>query len=626
MHVLTTYFYEGVYMLIKHKVIANIAVTLLGVIALAVMVIMEIDQLQDLSKTAVKAKSLHVDMLELRRHEKDFLSRGELKYVDKFITVKQRLDNTLGELEHYFVEHQLDDSNIRKTHSAITEYDQQLHNIVKLDQEIGLTHKSGLSGALRATAHKVEQSYRANNNQQALADYLMLRRAEKDFLLRMDMKYAQQLNQLISQKLESAYLDQDTKQRLLTYRDDFNALVAKKTAKGLTPKEGLLGQLRQNVQLTEGYFTAMEQDIDQYIAHSTQDIANKTYLAIALIAAVIIAFNVLLAKTILGPLTSLSGLIAKVNQQNDLSLRSDINSRDEIGTVATNFNSMMTSFQGLIKQVNLAVGSLSSAAEQLSANAEETRTGIDHQLQQTEMVATAITEMGSTIEEIANNTEMAASNAEGTTQNAISGRDSVEKTVEQINTLAGRLTESAAAVNELEADSETIGKVLDVIKDIADQTNLLALNAAIEAARAGEQGRGFAVVAEEVRNLAKRTQVSTQEISNIIESLQSRTRIIVELINTCHQQGQEGNELAKHAGQVLDEITQDVTNISDTSVQIAASIEEQSSVASEVNRNIINIRDIAEASNQAANHTQQASSDILGQAQTLNTAVQQFQI
>ena len=192
--------------------------------------------------------------------------------------------------------------------------------------------------------------------------------------------------------------------------------------------------------------------------------------------------------------------------------------------------------------------------------------------------------------------------------------------------LAEQLVGSAAVITELERDSITIGSVLDVIKGIADQTNLLALNAAIEAARAGEQGRGFAVVADEVRTLALRTQTSTQEISSIISTLQTRTHSIVELMQESQQQGMESAEQATIAGDILRTITNDVINIMDMSTQIAAAIEEQSMVAAEVGKNVVVIRDIADESSHAAEENASASEEVRVRAQTLHEAVSQFRV
>ncbi len=248
------------------------------------------------------------------------------------------------------------------------------------------------------------------------------------------------------------------------------------------------------------------------------------------------------------------------------------------------------------------------------------------QLNETDMVATAITEMGATIDEIAKNTELAAGKAEQTHHNAQEGQIGVEDTISKIQSLAQQLDDSANVVAELEKDSQTIGSVLDVIRGIAEQTNLLALNAAIEAARAGEQGRGFAVVADEVRSLAMRTQESTEEIASIIQTLQSRTHSIVDIMEQSQKQGGESAQQAASAGTLLAQINADVTNIMDMSTQIAAAIEEQSMVAAEVNKNVVVIRDIAEESAQAAEENATASDEVRHRADYLHQAVSQFKI
>ncbi len=215
-------------------------------------------------------------------------------------------------------------------------------------------------------------------------------------------------------------------------------------------------------------------------------------------------------------------------------------------------------------------------------------------MQQTDLVATAVTEMVATVDEIATNTREAAHKAELTNTNADKGKVGVGQTIAQIGQLSDKLLDSENVVKELEKESITIASVLDVIRGIAEQTNLLALNAAIEAARAGEQGRGFAVVADEVRTLASRTQDSTQEIETIIGLLQKRTQQIVTLMAQCRNQGEESAEQANSTGVMLDQITQDVALIMDMNSAIATAIQEQSTVASEVNQHVVMIRDVTE--------------------------------
>lgn len=212
---------------------------------------------------------------------------------------------------------------------------------------------------------------------------------------------------------------------------------------------------------------------------------------------------------------------------------------------------MLETVRHLIQQSNEAVEFLTHATAELSANAEQTATGGRQQLAEADLLATAITEMAATIDEIARNTELAADRTQRTRMNARLGHDQVQATIRRIESLAHQLSDSTQAAQALAHSSATIGSVLDVIRAIAQQTNLLALNAAIEAARAGEQGRGFAVVASEVRTLAMRTQTATDEIGDIIKTLQDKTDAIVSLIETCHGEGLESVAQANQAGERL---------------------------------------------------------------------------
>ena len=192
--------------------------------------------------------------------------------------------------------------------------------------------------------------------------------------------------------------------------------------------------------------------------------------------------------------------------------------------------------------------------------------------------------------------------------------------------MSDSLVNASGVVSQLEIDGETIGSVLDVIRAIAEQTNLLALNAAIEAARAGEQGRGFAVVADEVRSLAQRTQESTSEIEGIINTLQQRTQEVVSIMHQCRSQGSESATQATKAGELLGSITLDVQTIMEMSTQIAVAIDEQSQVASEVNKNVVRIRDIAQSASEHAANNAQTSEEVSAQARVLHSAIDKFKV
>lgn len=403
-------------------------------------------------------------------------------------------------------------------------------------------------------------------------------------------------------------------------------LVNKEQQLGLTEQDGTMAQMIEANKLTEASAEELHRLALKAIEVAKSSSVNLGMMVFLLITALLSIITYLIIRSIITPVERITQVISRIEQSKDLTLRCDASTQDELGKIAEHFNSMVGSFQQLIEQVIESVATINTSCKHVSENAMLASEGVAQQLNETDMVATAITEMGATIDEIAKTTELAALKAGKTHDNAQSGQLEVEQTIHKIQSLAEQLNSSASVVDELERDSETIGSVLDVIRGIAEQTNLLALNAAIEAARAGEQGRGFAVVADEVRSLAMRTQSSTQEIANIIQTLQSRTRSIVQLMDASQKQGSESAEQAAAAGALLKLINNDVRNIMDMSTQIAAAIEEQSMVAAEVNKNVVVIRDIAEESSKAADANASASDELKAQAEYLYRAVSNFKI
>ncbi|AYV14904.1 methyl-accepting chemotaxis protein [Shewanella algae] len=620
-------------MLIRHKLLLSAAVSIGALVLMFALQQYSSSVQTELSIAIQKVVELDKEVLSMRKNEKDFFGRQDLKYVEIHQQEAQATAQLMQELAVIFKEYDLPEAPINSFNRDLASYRQLFAGVVKLQQEIGLDPKSGLYGELRSAVHNVESLVAEHNVPELMVLMLQLRRNEKDFMLRRDLSYLnkfdsniERFNEALSASLLDYSVRSNIEQLMSKYQQSFKSLVAKEQQLGLDESKGMMGQLREAIFATESSSTKLRELAITKVENEQQNSFMLGLALFGLIALVLVISTVVIIRSIMGPVERITGVISRIEQQKDLSLRCDVGSNDELGMIGRHFNSMVESFQKLIEQVIESVDAMRQSCEELSRNAISASEGVSKQLNETDMVATAITEMGATIDEIAKNTELAAGKAEQTHHNAQEGQIGVEDTISKIQSLAQQLDDSANVVAELEKDSQTIGSVLDVIRGIAEQTNLLALNAAIEAARAGEQGRGFAVVADEVRSLAMRTQESTEEIASIIQTLQSRTHSIVDIMEQSQKQGGESAQQAASAGTLLAQINADVTNIMDMSTQIAAAIEEQSMVAAEVNKNVVVIRDIAEESAQAAEENATASDEVRHRADYLHQAVSQFKI
>ncbi len=310
--------------------------------------------------------------------------------------------------------------------------------------------------------------------------------------------------------------------------------------------------------------------------------------------------------------------------QGNLGTTLTIESRDELGELSASFNDISAGLKKLTGAISHSTQELSDSATSLNNIAERTNSAVNYQKDQLTQIATAIEEMSSTASEIAHNAASSADSTHSANSQVNDGQQTITQSVNSIQILAGNVESAAAIISELAADSESIGSVLDVIKGIAEQTNLLALNAAIEAARAGEQGRGFAVVADEVRNLASKTQDSTQEIESMIERLQTAAKQATASMQESQEHATSSVDTVQNAQEAFNVIAESFSHISDMTTQIATAAEEQSVTVEEINKNVSASNDAIASASEDAMQTTQASHQVAALARELQEESARF--
>lgn len=301
-------------------------------------------------------------------------------------------------------------------------------------------------------------------------------------------------------------------------------------------------------------------------------------------------------------------------------------SNDGIDRLGRHFNKFLDKIHGTMRQVAEDADRLSLASSNMLEISNLSTANVTRQHSETDQVATAMNEMTATAAEVARSAASAAEAAHHAETEAQQGTKVVQNTISAINLLSIEVGNANEVIKKLKADSEQIGKVLDVIRSIADQTNLLALNAAIEAARAGEQGRGFAVVADEVRTLASRTQQSTAEIQKMIEILQSGANESVRVMESGKTRAEEGAEQAAKAGAALERITRAVATINQMNTQIASAAHEQSAVSHEIDNSINNISQAATTTAEGAKKTVVEGQELARLAKHLQELIGQYKV
>lgn len=369
--------------------------------------------------------------------------------------------------------------------------------------------------------------------------------------------------------------------------------------------------------------------------HSTQQTAlstenyetSKIFVILAILVGISVSIFIALwmTRSITAPMNE-AVTVAETVASGDLTQKIVVSGGDEASRLMVALQKMQQNLRDAMSHISNSSDQLASAAEELNSVTEDSSRGLQQQNDEIQQAATAITEMSSAVDEVAQTAVQTSEQSTESAKMAVQGQQQVDETVKAIRDMNQDVALTSDLIQGLAVQSQDIGKVLDVIRAIAEQTNLLALNAAIEAARAGDAGRGFAVVADEVRALAHRTQTSTREIEEMIAKIRSGTGDAVSAMKHSSDKAGHALTVAQAAGEALSIITQRINKISDSNLVIASAAEEQAKVAREIDRNIVNISDLAAQTAAGANQTSASAHELSRLAVDLNALVTRFKV
>jgi len=593
---------------IKWKLALLAIVAVIGFLILTAYNYTSTSTLMKFNNISRQTVQLKAEMLMLRRHEKDFIARKDLKYLAKFKQVFTKISLTLTQVEQQLLSVDIVNQHIPDLKRVLASYQSKFSLLVKQQQSVGLHAKDGLYGSLRNEVHQIENLLIEREKLSAssleihslMRTMLMLRRHEKDFMLRRDISYVDKFNQRIEimrNKLgnseANSLFKENTLIALTNYQQQFIMLVQAEQKFGLTSNEGVLGEMRESIHQSEVLLKSFSQFA---IENIEQHIAQKEFIDIVVglcLIVMIVLVLIVIANGISSRITTLSKLMILAENSKDLSLRANISGDDEISAMAKVYNDMMTEFDGLMMEVKSSSLELAQASKNLHVSSENTTAGVNRQLNDSELLVSAMTQVSDSVTEVAFNASEAANASSSAENTSYSGHQLVIENRISFAKLVQDIENSGSIIQSLSKESNNIEAMLNDIRSIADQTNLLALNAAIEAARAGEQGRGFAVVADEVRTLAQRSAGSTLEIENVVTRLQSLATKAVTSMQLGKIQAEDSVENTNKVELALTDIKNSSETVNNMNRQIAAAAEQQSTVVQEINRSLVSIAEVA---------------------------------